>query len=49
MTVREEIAEAVRAYMMQLPPVTDKPRRVELVIAFPSATERHEIIKEMEE
>ena len=46
MTVREEIAEAVRAYMMQLPPAADKPRRVELVIEFPSATERHEIIKE---
>ena len=48
MTVREEIAEAIRAYMMPLPPVADKPLRVELVIEFPSATERHEIIKEME-
>lgn len=48
MTVREEIAEAIRAYMMQLPPVADKPLRVELAIEFPSATERHEIIKEME-
>lgn len=49
MTVREEIAEAIRAYMMQLPPVAEKPLRVELAIEFPSATERHEIIKEMEE
>lgn len=48
MTVREEIAETIRAYMMQLPPIADKPRRVELVIEFPLATERHEIIKEME-
>lgn len=47
MTVREEIAETIRAYMMQLPPIADKPRRVELVIEFPSATERHEIIKEI--
>ena len=47
MTVREEIAEAIRAYMMQLPPVADKPLRVELAIEFPSAAERHEIIKEM--
>lgn len=48
MTVREEIAETIRAYMMQLPPIADKPLRVELVIEFPSATERHEIIKEIE-
>lgn len=45
MTVREEIAETIRAYMMQLPPVADKPLLVELVIEFPSATERHEIIR----
>ncbi len=48
MTVREEIAETIRAYMMQLPPIADKPRRVELVIEYPSVTERHEIIKEIE-
>lgn len=48
MTIREEIAETILAHMMQLPPVADKPLRVELVIAFPSATEIHEIIKEME-
>lgn len=48
MTVREEIAEAIRAYMMRLPPVAEKPMRVELAIEFPSATEKHEIIKEME-
>ena len=35
MTVREEIAETIRAYMMQLQPIADKPRRVELVIEFP--------------
>ena len=48
MTVREKIAETIRAYMMQLPPIADKPRRVELVIEYPSVTERHEIIKEIE-
>ena len=47
MTIREEISQTIRAYMMQLPPIADKPRRVELVIEFPSAAERHEIIKEM--
>lgn len=47
MTVREAIAETIRAYMMQLPQDADKPLRVELVIEFPSATERHEIKKEM--
>ena len=48
MTVREKIAETIRAYMMQLPPIADKPRRMELVIEYPSVTERHEIIKEIE-
>lgn len=47
MTVREEIAETIRAHMIQFPPVADKPLLVELVIEFPSAAERHEIIKEM--